>query len=85
MKWESDEEFDYIDIDNTKYTVSWNLDEDDTVFITLVEWDDIEHRHFTGDELYDMSIELAEDIVSYIEDEFLESEDFWLTKMGYDF
>ena len=29
--------------------------------------------------------DLAEDILSYIDDEFLHSEDFWLTKMGYDF
>jgi hypothetical protein len=28
---------------------------------------------------------LAEDIMSYIDNEFLESEDFWMSKMGYDF
>ena len=86
MKWEHDEEFEYPDIDNTKYNVSWNLDDDEIVFITIVEWDDeTGHRHYTGDELYDMNIDLAEEIIGYIEDEFLNSEDFWLTKMGHNF
>ncbi len=32
-----------------------------------------------------MDYELAEEIMSYIDNEFLHSEDFWLTKFGYDF
>jgi hypothetical protein len=83
MKWKYDEEFEYPDIDNTKYNVSWNLDEDDIVFISTIEWG--KDNHYTGDELYDMDIDLAEEIIGYIEDEFLNSEDFWLTKMGHNF
>ena len=83
MKWKYDEEFEYPDIDNTKYNVSWNLDADDIVFISTIEWCKV--NHYTGDELYDMDIDLAEEIIGYIEDEFLNSEDFWLTKMGHNF
>ena len=101
MRWSYDEEFKYPNGDTTNLvenlspashaspvTVSWNLtdDVDEEVIITLIEWDDdTGHRHYTGDELYDMDIDLAEEIIGYIETEFLESEDFWLTKMGYDF
>ncbi len=44
-----------------------------------------ENVYYDYDKLYDMDIDLAEDIMSYIEEEFLHSEDFWMTKMGYDF
>jgi hypothetical protein len=89
VMWSEDEEFEYP---NNRHTggknpliVYWNMYGDE-IGITLVEWDDEEgHRHYTGDELYDMDIDLAEEIIGYIETEFLESEDFWLTKMGYDF
>ena len=85
VAWTEDEEFEYIVSDNKPLTVSWNMYGDE-IGITLVEWDDEEgHRHYTGDELYDMDIDLAEEIIGYIEIEFLESEDFWMTKMGYDF
>jgi hypothetical protein len=85
VAWTEDEEFEYIVSDNKPLTVSWNMYGDE-IGITLVEWDDdTGHRHYTGDELYDMDIDLAEEIIGYIEIEFLESEDFWMTKMGYDF
>ena len=85
VQWSTDEEFEYIVSDNKPLTVSWNMYGDE-IGITLVEWDDdTGHRHYTGDELYDMDIDLAEEIIGYIEIEFLESEDFWMTKMGYDF
>ena len=82
VQWSTDEEFEYILPDNKPLTVSWNMYGDE-VGITTVEWG--KDDHYTGDELWAMDIDLAEDIISYIDDEFLHSEDFWLTKMGYDF
>ena len=80
-----DEEFDFIKEDNKPITVSWNMDGDD-IEITMIEWeDDTGKRHYTSDELWEMESDLAEEIMEYIADEFLESEDFWLTKMGYDY
>ena len=85
MMWMFDEEFDYIDTDNKPITVSWNLDGDD-VEITTLEWDDENGKsHFTSDELWEMDPTLYETIMEYIDDEFLHSEDFWLTKHGYNF
>ena len=85
MMWSWDEEFDFIKEDNKPITVSWNMDGDD-IEITMIEWeDDTGKRHYTSDELWEMDSDLAEEIMEYIADEFLESEDFWLTKMGYDF
>ena len=85
MKWSYDEEFDYIDTDNNPITVSWNMDGDD-VEISAIYWEDKKiQSHYTGDELWEMDLDLAEDIMSYIEDIFLHSEDFWLNKSGYDF
>ena len=85
MMWMFDETFDYIDVDNKSITVTWNMDGDD-IEITTIEWeDDTGKRHYTIDELWEMESDLAEEIMEYIADEFLESEDFWLTKMGYDY
>ena len=85
MMWMFDETFDYIDVDNKSITVSWNMDGDD-IEITTIEWeDDTGKRHYTSDELWEMDSTLAEEIIEYIANEFLESEDFWLTKAGYDF
>ena len=85
MMWSWDEEFDFIKEDNKPITVSWNMDGDD-IEITMIEWeDDTGKRHYTSDELWEMDSDLAEEIMEYIADEFLESEDFWLTKAGYDF
>ena len=85
MMWSWDEEFDFIKEDNKPITVSWNMDGDD-IEITMIEWeDDTGKRHYTSDELWEMDSDLAEEIMEYIADEFLESEDFWLTKMGYDY
>ena len=101
VKWIEDEEFKYPNGNTTNLvenlspaahaspvTVSWNLTDDmsEEVIITLIEWDDdTGHRHYTGDELWEMDSELAEDIMSYIDNEFLESEDFWMSKSGYDY
>ena len=82
VQWSTDEDFEYILPDNKPLTVSWNMYGDE-VGITTVEWG--KDDHYTGDELWEMDIDLAEDIISYIDDEFLHSEDFWMTKMGYNF
>ena len=82
VQWSTDEEFEYILPDNKPLTVSWNMYGDE-VGITTVEWG--KDDHYTGDELWEMDTDLAEDIISYIDDEFLHSEDFWMTKMGYNF
>ena len=86
MLFNNDEVFDYIDTDNNVLTVSWNLD-DDEVEITTVEFldDCLVNQPVDGDDMWDTHHELTEDIVSYIHNEFLDSEDFWLTKFGYDF
>jgi hypothetical protein len=79
-----DETFDYIDTDNKPITVSWNLDGDD-VEISTIEWEDEKGKsHYTSDELWEMDSELYETLLEYISEEFLESEDFWLEKNGYD-
>ena len=85
MMWMFDEEFDYIDVDNKPITVSWNMDGDD-IEISTIEWEDkTGSNHYTSDELWEMDPTLYETIMEFIDDEFLHSEDFWLTKMGYDF
>ena len=79
-----DETFDYIDTDNKPITVSWNLDGDD-IEISTIEWEDEKGKsHYTSDELWEMDSELYETLLEYISEEFLESEDFWLTKHGHD-
>ena len=87
MKWSLDEEFDYTpnvgDISLEPITVSWNLtdDEMEEIIITLVEWnDDTGHRHYTGDELWEIDNDLAENIMEHIDVEFISNDDFWLDK-----
>ena len=85
MLFNNDEVFDYIDTDNNVLTVSWNLDNDE-VEITTVEFLDncLVNQPVDGDDMWDSHYDLTEDIVSYIHTEFLESEEFWLEKHGYD-
>ena len=82
MFWKEDEIFDYPVNTLTKLEVFWNLD-DDEIEIIKVKVD--EDSTMSGEDLWDFDYELAEDIMSYIDNEFLESEDFWMSKMGYDF
>ena len=85
MLWLWDEEFEYIVPSGSPITVSWNMDGDD-VEITAIYWEDKERKsHYSRDELWEVDSNLAEDIMSYIDNEFLEREDFWMSKMGYDF
>ena len=85
MNWLWDEEFEYIGSDGDPITVAWNMDGDD-IEITAIYWEDKKRKsHYSHDELWEMDSDLAEEIMEYIDNEFLSSEDFWLTKMGYDF
>ncbi len=82
FEFTSNEEFDYIDKDNKPLIVSWNLDDDEIEIISVEFSSD---KIVDGDDMWDNHYDLTEDIVNYIHNEFIESEDFWLTKMGYDF
>jgi len=82
MLWNEDEVFDYIKYDNKSLIVAWNVDNEE-IEISSVEFPD--GKVLDSNEMWDNHYELTEDIMSYIDLEFLESEDFWLTKFGYDF
>tara|TARA_Y100000817_G_scaffold103755_1_gene81313 strand:- start:308 stop:562 length:255 start_codon:yes stop_codon:yes gene_type:complete len=82
FEFTSNEEFDYIDKDNKPLIVSWNLDDDEIEIISVEFSSD---KIVDGDDMWDNHYDLTEDIVNYIHNEFIESEDFWLTKHGYDF
>ena len=82
MLWNEDEVFNYIKYDNKSLIVAWNVDNEE-IEISSVEFPD--GKVLDSNEMWDNYYELVEDIMSYIDLEFLESEDFWLTKFGYDF
>ena len=82
MLWNEDDVFDYIKYDNKSLIVAWNVDNEE-IEISSVEFPD--GKVLDSNEMWDNYYELVEDIMSYIDLEFLESEDFWLTKFGYDF
>jgi len=63
--------------------VEWNLLNEEEIEITSVKFPD--GNLVDGDYMWDNHEELTEDIMSYIEYEFLRDEDFWLTKMGHNF
>ena len=81
MLWDYDQEFDYPN-GKKPLVVEWNLDEEE-IEITSVKFPD--GNLVDGDYMWDNHYILTEDIMSYIDNEFLTSEDFWLTKTGYDF
>ena len=81
MLWNDDQEFDYPNGEKP-LVVEWNLDEEE-IEITSVKFPD--GNLVDGDYMWDNHEELTEDIMSYIEYEFLRDEDFWLTKMGHNF
>ena len=82
MLWDYDQEFDYPNGENT-LLVEWNLLNEEEIEITSVKFPD--GNLVDGDYMWDNHEELTEDIMSYIEYEFLRDEDFWLTKMGHNF
>tara|TARA_Y100000310_G_scaffold124308_1_gene123043 strand:- start:699 stop:962 length:264 start_codon:yes stop_codon:yes gene_type:complete len=76
----TDETFEYIptvgDISLDPIMVSWNLIDDD-IDITHIEFDD---NVWTGAELWELDDNLAENIMEYIDNEFVSNNDFWFDK-----
>ena len=75
-----DETFDYIptvgDIPLEPITVSWNLFGED-IDITHIEFG---KEVWTGEELWELDNDLAENIMEYIDNEFISNDDFWIDK-----
>ena len=75
-----DETFDYIptvgDIPLEPITVSWNLFGED-IDITHIEFG---KEVWTGEELWELDDDLAENIMEYIDNEFISNDDFWIDK-----
>ena len=75
-----DETFDYIptvgDIPLEPITVSWNLFGED-IDITHIEFG---KEVWTGEELWELDDDLAENIMEYIDVEFVSNDDFWFDK-----
>ena len=75
-----DETFDYIptvgDIPLEPITVSWNLFGED-IDITHIEFG---KEVWTGEELWELDDDLAENIMEYIDNEFISNDDFWFDK-----
>ena len=75
-----DETFDYIptvgDIPLEPITVSWNLFGED-IDITHIEFS---KEVWTGEELWELDYNLAENIMEYIDNEFISNNDFWIDK-----
>ena len=82
MFWKEDKEFDYPNGEKP-LVVEWNLLNEEEIEITSVKFPD--GNLVDGDYMWDNHYTLTEDIMSYIEYEFLRDEDFWLTNTGYDF
>ena len=75
-----DETFEYIptvgEIPLEPITVSWNLFGED-IDITHIEFG---KEVWTGDELWELDYDLAENIMEYIDNEFISNDDFWIDK-----
>ena len=75
-----DETFEYIptvgDIPLEPITVSWNLFGED-IDITHIEFG---KEVWTGEELWELDDDLAENIMEYIDVEFVSNDDFWFDK-----
>ena len=76
----TDETFDYIEtvgeIPLEPITVSWNLFGED-IDITHIEFG---KEVWTGEELWELDYNLAENIMEYIDNEFISNDDFWIDK-----
>ena len=75
-----DETFEYIpmvgDISTEPILVSWNLFGED-IDITHIEFG---NNVWTGEELWELDYDLANNIMEYINTEFVGNNDFWLDK-----
>ena len=80
IQFSFDEIFEYIpsigDIALESITVSWNIVNDD-IDITQIEFD---NKVWTGEELWELDYNLGNDIMEYIDDEFVSNNDFWFDK-----
>ena len=80
IQFSSDETFEYIstigDIPLEPITVSWNLFGED-IDITHIEFS---KEVWTGEELWELDYNLAENIMEYIDNEFISNDDFWIDK-----
>ena len=73
----SDEPYDFNwEADIVPITVSWNLFGED-IDITHIEFGD---EVWTGVELWELDDDLAENIMEYIDVEFVSNDDFWFDK-----
>ena len=77
-----DETFEYIpntgDIPLDPIIVSWNLFGED-IDITHIEFG---KEVWTGEELWELDDDLAENIMEYIDVEFVSNDDFWIDKVN---
>ena len=84
VQFSSDETFEYIpsvgNISLEPITVSWNIVNDD-IDITQIEFD---NKVWTGKELWELDDDLAENIMEYIDNEFVSNGDFWIDKSNPD-
>ena len=84
VQFSSDETFEYIpsvgDIALEPITVSWNLFGED-IDITHIEFS---KEVWTGEELWELDYNLAENIMEYIDNEFVSNGDFWIDKSNPD-
>ena len=84
IQFSSDETFEYIpavgDIALEPITVSWNIVNND-IDIIHIEFDD---NVWTGEELWELDYDLAENIMEYIDSEFVSNGDFWIDKSNPD-
>ena len=75
-----DETFEYIptvgEMHLEPIMVSWNLVNDE-IDITHIEF---ENEVWTGEELWELDDNLAENIMEYIDNEFVSNNDFWFDK-----
>ena len=78
-----DETFDYVPENfssrkTSPVTVSWNLFGED-IDITHIEFG---KEVWTGEELWELDDNLAENIMEYIDVEFVSNDDFWIDKVN---
>ena len=78
-----DETFDYVPENfssrkTSPVTVSWNLFGED-IDITHIEFDG---NVWTGEELWELDDNLAENIMEYIDVKFVSNDDFWIDKVN---
>lgn len=77
-----DESFDFMADNGVNYDVSWNMDGED-VMITEVSYvgeDGMTSLSMNEAEFYDYDEEVADEVLEYIYDEYVNDNDFWFDK-----